>query len=121
VLRRAFAQARQELFMAEWEVHTCSNFLLDCLHVFRNLDQNSFHLSFGSAKGGQVGGDKYVFLIKTQLGYSGFPVHRFDVIALKKFRRAQPKFADHYLLQQRSYKFMASFYVMEVLEGPDWV
>lgn len=70
VLRIAFAQARQELFMAEWEVHTCSNFLLDCLHVFWNLDQNSFRFSiaFHSAKRTQVGkivAIKYVILIKT--------------------------------------------------------
>lgn len=109
----ALAQARRELFMAEWEVHTCSSFLLDCLHVFWNLDQNPFrlYLTFDSAKRAHVCN----FLIRTHLSYSGFPVRRFNVNALKNFCSVQPKFVDHYLLQQRPYIFMVSVHVMEAL------
>lgn len=39
----------------------------------------------------------YSFLIKTPLNYSGFPVHRIDVIALKNLHRTRSKFVDYYI------------------------
>lgn len=39
----------------------------------------------------------YSFLIKTTLSYSGFPVHRIDLITLKNLHRTLSKFVDYYI------------------------
>lgn len=39
----------------------------------------------------------YSFLIKTTFSYSGFPVHRIDIIALKNLQRTRSKFVDYYI------------------------
>jgi len=62
----------------------------------------------------------YSFLIKTPLNYSGFPVHRIDVIALKNLHWTRSKFVDYYNTQQRSYIFMVSIPLVEALQGAGW-
>lgn len=60
----------------------------------------SFLRYYRSAKRAHVGYNlviTYSFLVKSTLGYSGFPVHRIDVIALKNLQRTRSKFVDYYI------------------------